>query len=46
MTMNSSYRFSKFNEPVVIIPPKASEVGDNTAFTQMLVTAAKAKKSA
>jgi LppX_LprAFG lipoprotein len=46
MTMNSSYRFSKFNEPVVISPPKASEVGDNTAFTQMLVTAAKAKKSA
>ena len=46
MTMNSSYRFSKFNEPVVISPPKPSEVGDNAAFTQLLLTAAKAKKSA
>jgi LppX_LprAFG lipoprotein len=46
MTMNASYTFSKFGEPVSITPPPASQVGDNPTLTNMLVEAAKAKKKA
>jgi hypothetical protein len=45
MTMNTSYRFSKFNEPVSITAPKATEVGENSALNLALVHAAKAKRT-
>jgi hypothetical protein len=45
MTMNTSSRFSKFNEPVSITAPKATEVGENAALNLALVNAAKAKRT-
>jgi hypothetical protein len=46
MTMNTSYRFSKFNEPVSIAAPKATEVGENEALNLALINAARAKRTA
>ena len=45
-TMKATYSFSGFGEPVSIIPPPASQVGEKTAFTDALVQAAKARKKA
>jgi hypothetical protein len=40
----ASYTFSKFNEPVSIVPPAASQVSTSGPLVDMIVTAAKAKK--
>ena len=42
----ASYTFSKFNEPVSIVPPAASQVSTSGPLVDLIVKAAKAKKAA
>ena len=46
MTVKATYSFSGFGEPVSITPPPAAQVGENAAFLNTLVQAAKARKKA
>jgi LppX_LprAFG lipoprotein len=42
----ASYTFSKFNEPVAVVPPAANLVATTGPLVDMIVNAAKAKKAA
>ncbi len=44
MNLASSYTFSKFNEPVSIVPPAASQVDAKSPLIDLIAKAAKAKK--
>lgn len=46
MAMATSYFFSKFNEPVSISAPPASQVGENPLLTQAILGAQQQKKKA